>query len=425
MRISSFYVIPFLSLFTPVSAVYAAPSDTLEVGAGKEYKSIARALAAAPSGAVVRVSEGIYHEHELMITKPVKLLGLNLPVIDAGLTHDGIIVKADSVTLSGFLIKNVATNYVRDLAAIHVDAAKHFLIENNVLENTFFGIYLQKSSEGKIAGNRVTGNAVNESSSGNAIHLWYCKNMIVTDNEAAGHRDGIYLEFSDSIRIERNNSHHNLRYGLHFMFANSNDYVENTFRANGAGVAVMYSNNMTMKRNTFIDNRGSASYGLLLKEIRQGEVSENTFHGNTIGIYGESTDRLTIRHNDFIENGYALRLLGSCMDNLITENNFISNTFEVGTNSARQYNTYSRNYWSDYTGYDLDKDGVGDVPYRPVKLFSFVVEKVPQAIILLRSMFVDIMNFAEKVTPVFTPQDLADDQPLMKPHSHDRYSTSL
>ncbi|MEQ8684287.1 MAG: nitrous oxide reductase family maturation protein NosD [Imperialibacter sp.] len=420
MRFPIRFIIPFLVIAT-FQTLGAVP-DTLEVG--KKYASIKQALATAAAGDVIKVFPGVYFENEVIINKPCTLLGVGYPILDAGLKNDAIIIRADSVSIIGLHIRNVATNYVRDLAAIHVEEARHFNIQDNKLENTFFGIYLQKSRDGRVAGNSIIGQAVVEASSGNAIHLWYCKNVEVSNNEARHHRDGIYLEFSDSIRIVRNVSQDNLRYGLHFMFSNYNDYLENTFQSNGAGVAVMFSSQIVMKRNRFIDNWGSASYGILLKEIKDGLISNNLFQGNTIGIYGESSDRMTISQNDFTENGYALRILGSCRDNIITENNFIDNTFDVGTNATRQYNQYTRNYWSEYTGYDLDKNGLGDVPYRPVKLFSFVVEKVPQAIVLLRSLFVDLMNFTEKVTPVFTPQDLFDDQPLMKPHPHDQYSTS-
>jgi nitrous oxidase accessory protein len=101
------------------------------------------------------------------------------------------------------------------------------------------------------------------------------------------------------------------------------------------------------------------------------------------------------------------------LDNEIYKNNFISNSFHlaVQTNSN---NTFSGNYWSDYNGYDLDKNGIGDVPYHPVKLFNFVINRTPEAIILLRSLFVDIINFSERVSPVFTPKNVVDNEPLMK-----------
>ncbi|PIV19508.1 MAG: nitrous oxide reductase family maturation protein NosD, partial [Flavobacteriales bacterium CG03_land_8_20_14_0_80_35_15] len=97
-----------------------------------------------------------------------------------------------------------------------------------------------------------------------------------------------------------------------------------------------------------------------------------------------------------------------------TNNNFLNNAFDLSYNSELNDNFFNNNYWSEYTGYDLDKNGIGDVPYRPVKLFSYIVNKTPETLILLRSLFVDIINFSEKVSPVFTPDDLLDNKPLMK-----------
>nr|MDP6908075.1 nitrous oxide reductase family maturation protein NosD [Flavobacteriales bacterium] len=50
----------------------------------------------------------------------------------------------------------------------------------------------------------------------------------------------------------------------------------------------------------------------------------------------------------------------------------------------------------------------------PVKLFSYIVNRTPETIVLLRSLFVDIINFSEKVSPVFTPDELVDETPFMK-----------
>ncbi len=68
----------------------------------------------------------------------------------------------------------------------------------------------------------------------------------------------------------------------------------------------------------------------------------------------------------------------------------------------------------DMADFDPVPDGVGDVPYRPVKLFSYIVNRTPETIILLRSMFIDIIDFSEKVSPVFTPDNLLDKNPLIK-----------
>jgi nitrous oxidase accessory protein len=198
------------------------------------------------------------------------------------------------------------------------------------------------------------------------------------------------------------------------MFSNNDEYLHNRFTHNGAGVAVMFSHHITMTDNIFEHNWGPSSYGLLLKDIVDGTISGNRFEENTFGIYADGSNRIIMENNEFMHNGWALKILGSCSDNVITLNNFEGNSFDVITNTSSSTNRYLKNYWSDYTGYDLDRNGVGDVPYRPVKLFSYIVGNIPSSIILLRSAFVDLVNFAEKVAPSITPGTLIDPEPMMR-----------
>ncbi len=390
-------------------------SQTIEVCADCNIKSIQEAIDQALPHDTIFVKSGEYHEGNIIIDKPLKLIGEGYPIVDGDNNGEIFTIIADSVLIDGFQIQNVGTSYIKDQAGINVVRKDYCIIQNNRLINTFFGIYLQKAKHNKILNNEVFGDAQQEMSSGNAIHLWHCQNIEIKGNHVKNHRDGIYLEFVDDSDIEDNLSEDHLRYGLHFMFSNNDDYINNTFRNNGAGVAVMFSRGIRMERNTFQKNWGSSSYGLLLKEIYDGDIINNKFIENTIGIYGESATRILIKNNNFIRNGWAFKVLGSCMDNTITANNFIGNTFDIATNSSRNYNEFDGNYWSEYSGYDLDRDGIGDVPHRPVKLFSYIVTRVDASIILLRSMFIDIINFAEKVTPMFTPATLLDNTPSMKP----------
>ena len=318
------------------------------------------------------------------------------------------------VVIMGIQFQNIGTNYIEDRAAINIVKSQYIRIEGNRLINTFFGIYLENSKNCLVKDNYIKGDVQQEISSGNAIHAWYCKNLHIEGNTVINHRDGIYLEFVDSSSIVNNISKDNLRYGLHFMFSDVDKYINDHFESNGAGVAVMFSKYIRMQGNNFVRNWGAASYGLLLKEITDGVIEGNLFSENTIGIYAESVSRMNIVGNDFIRNGWALKILGSCVDNRFESNNFISNTFDLITNSAKNPNEYVRNYWSAYSGYDLDHDGIGDIPYRPIKLFSHVVSLVPTSIVLLRSLFIDLINFAETVTPIFTPETLTDDKPLIR-----------
>jgi nitrous oxidase accessory protein len=197
------------------------------------------------------------------------------------------------------------------------------------------------------------------------------------------------------------------------MFSNFDVYSYNVFTKNGAGVAVMFSKEIKMYHNQFISNWGGASYGLLLKEIYDADIRNNVFKDNTIGIRVEGSTRINYVSNEFISNGWALKIAGGCYDNFISLNNFISNSFDLAMDKSSNNNRIERNHWSEYSGYDLDKDGLGDVPHRPVKLFDYIVNQAPESIILLRSLFIDLINFSERVSPIFTPKDVVDDFPVM------------
>jgi nitrous oxidase accessory protein len=381
------------------------------------YTSIKEAVEKANHGDQIIVEEGVYLENDIYIRKSnIRLIGRNNPVIDAGFKN-GIftIERSNNVQIEGFTLKNIEVSYRKDLAAIRVVSSEYCFIRNNTIINSFFGIYLEKSDHCVVVNNAILGKAERETSSGNAIHLWYCDYIEVEDNKVEGHRDGIYLEFVKFSVIKDNISRSNLRYGLHFMFSNDNKYQENTFSKNGAGVAVMYSKNIEMTGNKFTGNWGPASYGLLLKEITDSNISLNSFKENTIGIYAEGSNRIDLRHNEFIKNGYALKIMGSCEYLSFMNNNFISNTFEVSTSASRfNNNIFKENYWSSYTGYDLNKNGKGDVPHRPVKLYSYMMEKNPVSIVLVKSIFVELLELAEKVAPSLTPEFLVDETPSMK-----------
>ena len=389
----------------------------IEVGKDLSTTSISAALKEAKSGDHIIVHAGVYKEGSIVINKSVSLEGIGMPVLDGEVNHQIFTINASNVAIKGFHLQNVGTSYVQDRAGIRVQNGNHVTIENNFFDNTFWAIFLAHCKNSIVKDNIIHGQATQEVNSGNAIHLWYCDSISIINNKVKGHRDGIYLEFVNHSLIQGNTSEHNVRYGLHFMFSNHNKFINNTFESNGTGVAVMYSKFVTMLDNNFINNWGPVAHGLLLKDINDSKISGNNFNSNTIAVFAEGSNRLQIEKNQFVKNGWALKILGDCEDNLVTRNNFISNTFEVSTNTSNNPNTFTENYWSGYSGYDLNHDGIGDVPYRPVKLYTYLIEQVPNSIILMRSLFVNVLNLAEKVAPVLTPKTLVDPKPLMHPIS--------
>jgi len=405
-------------LFLLFSANFAL-ADHIVISPGNHENSFQEAINKSNPYDTVFVLSGKYIAYDIEIDRPLVIIGKNYPVIDGNHKSEILRITSDSVVFKGFQVQNVGFSFTKDWAGIKIDNKDYCVIEDNILKDTYFGIYLKKVNHAVIRNNRLQSQAENEVNSGNGIHLWYCEDILIEGNEVRGHRDGIYFEFVEHSRIIKNVSEGNIRYGLHFMFSNHDDYIGNTFKNNGTGVAVMFSDHINMKENHFLDNWGTSNYGLLFKEIYDGELSNNLFHNNTTAIFADGSNRIKILYNEFRDNGWAMNIFSSCMDNEIAYNNFISNTFDLTTNGNRNNNNFHDNYWDQYAGYDLDKDGVGDIPYRPVRLFSYLIGRVPESIILLRSFFIDMINIAEKVAPTLTPQSLMDERPKMKLNIYD------
>ncbi|MEO7209858.1 MAG: NosD domain-containing protein, partial [Chitinophagaceae bacterium] len=224
-------------------------------------------------------------------------------------------------------------------------------------------------------------------------------------------------EFVTNSLIWRNISHKNVRYGIHFMFSHHDTYICNVFEQNESGVAVMYTHHIKMYNNFFLDNWGGAAYGILLKDITDSDISGNHFTKNTTALHMEGCSRINLYKNIFINNGWAVKIQASCDNVDFTKNNFIGNTFDIGTNGSLVLNTFNGNYWDKYEGYDINKDGVGDVPYHPVSMYSMIIESNAAALMLFRSLIVTLLDKSEKVLPGITPENLRDDLPYMKPLS--------
>ncbi len=390
-------------------------ASTIHVQPAGHVRSIAEAIAGASPGDTIRVAAGRYEEFDLHITKPMTLLGQAWPVIDANGRGPIFEITAPGVTVSGFELRGVPVSFVKEYAAILVSNSADCEIRGNRFIDDFFAVYLAKSQFCRILDNAITGSAKELTTAGNGIHLWSCSNIDITNNVIRGHRDGIYFEFVTHSAIVNNSSEDNLRYGLHFMFSDTCRYERNRFIHNGAGVAVMYTDFVDMIDNTFEDNWGGASYGLLLKDIKASRVLHNQFTRNSIGIHMEGSDYVHIERNRFTANGWAIKIMANCVQSSIEQNDFIDNSFQVATNSRHTFSSFSGNYWSPYCGFDLDRDGYGDEPYRPVSLYSLLVESDPSTLVLVRSLLIDVLNLAERMVPTFTPEALVDTKPRMRP----------
>lgn len=403
-----------LIFFCFVSAVFFSfklHADTIEVTSPQKIQT---AILHAKPFDVVVLNKGKFIESNIAITKPLTITGKQGAEIDGNGEGNIFAIEAHSVTISNITFTNTGYSSMQEYAAVKLLSSKYCVVENNRINDCTFGVYLSASSNCVVKNNSIHAANISEQRSGNGIHLWQSDSITISGNSVSGHRDGIYFEFVTHTGVYNNISSHNLRYGIHFMFSNNDEYENNEFFYNGAGVAVMFSKFVSIRKNTFAYSEGGASYGILLKEINDCIVSQNKFLHNTTALFLEGCNRLLIEKNYFQSNGWANQLQASCYETTYTQNIFTGNTFDLATSGTLQAFSISGNYWDRYEGYDLDKNSVGDVPYYPVSMYAMITERAPYAILLYRSFMVYLLDRAEKVMPGITPVNMKDDNPLMQ-----------
>ncbi len=407
---------PHYRLLLPCLMSAVAAGSEVHVGEGREHATIRAAIEAAATGDEIVVHPGIYQEGNIRVDKPVMLRGDGWPVLDGAGKHEVMTITAADVSVRGFEIRNSGVSALEDLAGVKLAGTRRAVVCGNRFRNCNFAVFLANAGDCLVEDNDIIGRPGGEQESGNGIHIWSCEKIRVLRNRVGSHRDGIYLEFATGSLIEHNVVKDNLRYGLHYMFSHDSAYRHNRFERNGAGVAVMYTRHVEMSSNHFVNNWGSSAYGLMLKDMTDGSITGNNFDRNSTGIAMHGSNRMKIENNRFSENGWAIQIQRSSSDNLYRRNNFSGNSFDIAADGELDNNRFQNNYWDKYEGYDLRRDGTGDVPFRPVSLYAVVVGRIPSSVLLLRSPVVHLLDQAEKAFPSITPERVADESPAMRPH---------
>src|SRR5262249_46379657 len=227
------------------------------------------------------------------------------------------------------------------------------------------------------------------------------------------------LSFVNDARVAGNRLERNGRYGLHTMYCQGTALAGNTFQRNLAGCAIMFSNHLQVTGNQFLHNRGPRTYGLLLRGCSAGEFHDNPLVDNTVAVFMDNSNRNRIAGNLIQDNGWGVLLFSSCAGNEFTANSFVNDDYPVALDMRRSDNRFDDgqrgNYWSDNAPYDLNADGVSDVPYSPVSAFAFLSKQVPDVAVLAKSPAVAALGAAERVFPALRPSEVVDRFPLVAP----------
>ncbi len=389
-----------------------------------EKKSLADALSEAQDGDVIEVQGGLY-QGPLTINHSVTLIGTGWPVIDGQGVGTTIKITAPGVTLQGFVIRNSGDSLAEENSGIAVEASR-VVIEGNRLDDTLFGIYLRQADGSIIRDNHVSSMDLDVPRRGDPIRVWFSKDVLVEDNVVTKGRD-VVLWYSERLTL-RNNQVSDGRYGLHFMYCDDATIEGNLLTNNSVGTFMMYSRRLHLLGNTIAYNRGPSGFGVGLKDMDDAVVENNLFLDNRVGAHLDNSPREVnsigrFSGNVFAYNDIGINLMPSVRHNEFFSNSFIDNEMQVGIaggGGRAENNTWTvsdlGNYWSDYTGYDGNRDGLGDIPYKSERLFENMIDHNSSLRLFLYSPVEQAIDFAARAVPFVKPKPkLTDEVPMMDP----------
>ena len=400
------------------AATLPADARTLRVPTGPG--AAVRALAAAATGDTVTLTSGV-HAGPLRITRAIVLRGEPGAVVDGGGRGTVLEVVAPGAVVEGLEIRRSGKRVLTIDSGIHVVNSGGVILRRLRLDDVLYGVCAERSSGLAVEDCWLTGRVppLQETGEGNGIHLWYSEDARLVRDTVTHFVDAVYLSFANHTRVEDSRLEGNGRYGLHTMYCQGNQLVGNRLTHNVAGCAIMFSNHLAVERNTFVHNRGSRTYGLLLRDCSDGTFVSNLLVDNTIAIFMDNSNRNRLRRNLIQYNGWGILIFSSCAGNEIAGNDFLNNDYPVALDMRRTNNRFDDghhgNYWGDSEPYDLDADGVSDVPYSPVSAFAFLSKQYPDLAVLAKSPAVAALSVAERVFPALRPSEAVDHFPLVAP----------
>ncbi|MEW6368564.1 MAG: nitrous oxide reductase family maturation protein NosD [Acidobacteriota bacterium] len=397
--------------------ICSSPAQPGEIRVPQQAPTIRQALAIAQPGDCIRVHGGTYAGN-LILSKPVMLHGEHQPVIRGDGAGSVVTVDADGCTLRGFLIERSGTGMALSDAGICLRSSGN-TIQGNRIENCLFGMYLDRAGSNRIQDNDIQGMREREiGERGSGIHLYDSHNNSIEGNTVADARDGIYFDHANWNCV-RWCSFTASRYGVHYMSSDDNTFTGNRFAGCMAGATIMFSRRLLFDGNWFVQNRGFSSVGALLKDCYDTTAVNNLFADNSTGMLLDNSMNNSFRRNEILRNDVALYLFSGSDANVFAENNFRENLSPIrllGKRSTTRWSADGRgNYWSDYEGYDMDGDGIGDVPHKIQNVFEFLESEHPPLRFFLVSPVAAAMKAGEDAFPMFEFSREVDTAPLMHP----------
>ncbi len=397
----------------------AKQANTLIVSQNGPYTRLSDALATAKNGDTILVQAG-EHPGPVVVDKAIRLVGEGWPIIDGGGKGTVVKISAPGASIENFVVRGSGSEPDRDHAGITLEAANTQAL-NNRLEDVLFGIFVAAADNALVQGNQVTSKTEYDTGRrGDGIRVWYSQGAQVVDNHVYDARDIVFWYSENTVL--RGNLIENSRYGIHLMYCDGALIEGNTFSRNSVGIYVMYTDNIILRENLIRGQHGPNGYALGFKDTDNVTVENNVLVDNHAGAFLDGipyspSGTAIFRNNIFAYNDIGVSMLPAVSRVQFRENTFWENVEQMALQGGGSSpNQWEGNFWSDYGGYDLDQNGLGDVAHQSERLFENLTDREPLLRALLYSPAVQAIEFASSSFPIVRPQPkLSDPTPLMQP----------
>ncbi|MGE3171676.1 MAG: nitrous oxide reductase family maturation protein NosD [Planctomycetota bacterium] len=386
-----------------------APADRC-VAAGEPLQA---AIDAAADGATVELLPG-EHRGPVRLDRGITLRGPRAAVIASDGTGSTVQLGGKGAGLLGCTVRGSGSRFDLLDSAIRVEG-QDLVVRGVQVREALFGILVQLSQRVTIAGNVVLGTGQAAMGlRGDGIRLWETTDSVVADNVVRDCRD-VVVWYSSGNRITGNRTS-GCRYGTHFMYSHGNVVSDNRHVDDVVGIFVMYSRDVEIRRNLLARSTGAAGIGLGVKESGNLVVADNWFVQDTIGVYLDTSPLDTSHHNEFTGNVFRLCDAAVSFHASVTRNRFTDNQFadndallRVGGQGDALACEFRSNHYDGYRGYDLDGDGIGDVPFEYRRLSSQLEDRRPELALLHGAPALQMVDLVGELLPMFAPRMLMTD----------------
>jgi nitrous oxidase accessory protein len=381
-------------------------------------ESIAAAIRTAQPGV-----QAARHLHrvagQLLIDKPLTLQGIDRPTLSAQGSGDVIRVRSADVTVDGFILRDSGIDLSAQNAGVYVEpGSDRVKVANSALVYNLFGVWLNKVKDARVVNNVITGKRdLLSASRGNGIQVFNTSGAQILDNNISFARDGIYVDVSTNALFRGNKIHH-LRYGTHYMNTNHSTWENNESYLNRGGLALMEVRDLTVRNNTAW---GNTDHGIMLRTIQDSVIENNVVAGNGRGFFIYDAEYNAVRANLVIGNRVGIHLTAGSSNNQVDGNDFIGNQEQIKYVAARdvEWGRTQGNYWSNYSGWDQNADGVGDMAYEANDVVDRLNWQYPLLKLLLSSPSMQTLRFVARQFPVLRAPSILDKHPRMQPSHQD------